>query len=379
MSEMLAEVPPEYRQPVAPAELPDYGTPEFGAELEPGFGFTEKAVADVAIEGSGLVEVPAPNTTGNFGEQLSIENEPGIQWPTAEAEIGSLSNAAPESNYAHPQDMSPLEEAKYTSDYITRAKAHEEWTSGKIDWAEFDKRVSGKNARTYQQPLLRQNGQLFEQEKPVLDNPNIGVGEEDGTFWHGSNQLMKPGEWVLPSAEVPDAVHETNKSDRSFTSSSAPNGSSHEAEQDFAFGYPREAGYLPTPYGKHIYKVSSPNSDIVPTSNGPEVWAEGGARVEKLMHPDFARNYNEARHRANNDNFQPGLPGMENGMQFVPEAELDVPSQEFYDKHLKAESEAAYQRASKPKPGPEDVELPGFEEYGKRPVASISNSEVPQV
>lgn len=372
MSEMLAEVPPEYRQPVATGELPDFNTPEFGAEFNTGYGPIEKAVADVAIEGSGLVDVSTNSI--EFGEQLSIENEPSIGWPVTDAEKGNLQSVVPKSNYAHPPEMSALEEAKYTSDYITREKAHGEWTSGKIDWVEFDKRVADKNPRTYQQPLLRQDGQIFEQEQPVIANPNIEVGVEDGTFWHGSNQLMEVGDRVLPSAEVPSAVHEANNANRMFQSSSSLKGSSHEDEKDFAFGHPRDAGYLPTSYGEHIYKVASPNSKIVPTVNGPEVWAEGGGTVVKRMHPDFAVNYKVAEARANPDRFQPGLSGMENGLQFVPEAELDVSRKEFYEKHLNEAGEVNRNTATHSTVGPEDVPLPGLEEHGKHQDISTTSS-----
>jgi hypothetical protein len=363
MSELLLERPPE-------AMI----TPE-AAEVPRVYGVTEKAVGDVAIHGSGLAE------------QLSIENEPGVQWPVTNAEKGIVPSVVPESNYYHPPDMSPIEEARHTIRTVEHDKAHNEWTSKKIDWAEFNKRTRDKTPRTYQQPLLKQDGQVFEQEGPTIDvSPDKGVAAPDGSFWHGSNQLMEPGDRVLPSGEVPDSVHEANKTDRIFNSGSSPmNEMGYDkkrgAEKDFAFGYQRELGVLPTPYGEHIYKVSSPNSKIVATNNGEEVWAEGGGTVEKRMHPDFAYNYAEARHRVNNDQFyQSGLPGMENGLQFVPEEDLDVSYKEFYEKHLQDTKQDTLRNAQLPTSGPEDVALPGLEQHGKRPdipVAPADSSGTP--
>ena len=370
---MLLDKPPEYQPHLQEvAELSDFGM----AELERGISATEKAVADVAIEGSGLVEVPHATVADvpvsmKLGEQLSIEDEPGIQWPISEAQKGNVTSVVPETGYWHPEEMSSVEEAKHIVRSLNHIKAHDEWTSGKIDWAEFHERTADKTPRTYQQPLLRQDGQLFEQEKPLLDEtPNKGVGAADGTFWHGSNQNMEPGDSVLPSGEVPDSVHQANKSDRSFNSSSSPlGGSSYEdnkgGEKDFAFGYQRELGILPTAYGDHIYKVSSPNSHIEQTFNGPEVWAEGGGTVEKRMHPDFAYNYGVARHHVNNEPFQPGLPSMENGLEFVPENELDVPYEEFYENHLKDTKIPTSKTTPRTSASPEDIALPGFEEHGK--------------
>lgn len=357
MSELLLERPPE----AMPA-------PE-AVEASRVYGVTEKAVGDLAIHGFGLAE------------QLSIENEPGVRWPVTDAEKGTVPSVVPESSYYHPSETSSIEEHQYTAKYIERGKAHKEWTSGKIDWTEFDERTRDKTPRTYQYPLLRQNGQVFEQEEPSADDdPNKGVAAADGTFWHGSNQVMEPGDRVLPSGEVPDSVHHANKSERFFNSSSSPiSGTSYEGrtggEKDFAFGYPRDLNVLPTPYGEHIYKVSSPNSDIVQTVNGPEVWAEGGATVEKRMHPDFAWNYAQARHRTNNDPFQPGLPGMESGLQFVPEADLDVSSREFYEKHLKDEGQNVSETLTVSAAGPEDIALPGLEEHGKRPAVKVTPSD----
>lgn len=263
MSEMLAEIPPEYRQPVAETGYPELGSTEFTPELNRVYGLTEKAVADVAIEGSGLVE-----------------------------------------------------------------------------------------------------------------KPDIGVGVSDGTFWHGSNQLLESGDRLLPASEVPDSVHAENKLKRPFNSSSSPTGSQYnEGEKDFAFGYPREAGYLPTSYGKHIYKVSSPETSIVNTGNGPEVWAKGGGTIVKRMHPDFAANYDEAKHRVDSDKFQLGLPGMESGMQLIAENELDVSGEEFRQKYPRHTGQDALSVDSTYKAGPEDVAIPGFEDYGKPAKAPAKPNE----
>jgi hypothetical protein len=376
MSELLLERPPEA---MVTAEAPLV------------YGIVEKEVAGIAIKGSGLVEMPTVTTNQDkFGEQLSIENEPSVKlsWPVTPSEKGIVPSVIPENRYVHLPDMSSLEEHRYTAQYIERSKAHEEVTSGKIDWPEFNKRVADKTPRTYQYPLLRQDGQAFKQETPVVnDDPNKGVGTPDGTFWHGSNQVMEPGDRVLPSGEVPDTVHQANKSKRQFHSSSSPmalgtqyDGRRGGGEKDFAFGHPRDVSYLPTAYGEHIYKVSSPNNEVVATINGPEVWAEGGATVEKRMHPDFARNYREAAHRVNKNPFQPGLPGMESGLQFVPEADLDVSSKEFYEKYPNDMNQNISRATPNSAAGPEDVALPGIEEYGKRqavPVATPSDSKIP--
>jgi hypothetical protein len=99
------------------------------------------------------------------------------------------------------------------------------------------------------------------------------------------------------------------------------------------------------------------------------------------MHPDFGRNYAEARSRVNQDRYyQPGLPGMENGLQFVPEADLDVSSKEFYEKHVNDARQNVAEAISVNHAGPEDVALPGFEDHGKpRPVTPVGtpNSEYP--
>lgn len=359
MSELLLERPPEAMPIPEAAEVPRI------------YGVTEKAVGDVAIHGSGLAE------------QLSMESEPGVRWPVTPTEKGIVPSVVPESNYFHPPDVSSIEEHRHTARQIEHERAYDEAKSGKIDWTEFDKRIADKTPRTYQYPLLRQDGQAFEQEKPTIDdNPNKGAGAADGTFWHGSNQLMEPGDRVLPSGEVPDSVHQANKSDRTFNSTSSPTtGTMYETkkggEKDFAFGYLRKDGVLPTPYGEHIYKVSSPNSKVVNTVNGDEVWAEGGATVEKRMHPDFAYNYAEARNRANTDPFQPGLPGMENGLQFVPEADLDVSTTEFHQKHPRDTMEYARGDAQISAAGPEDVMLPGLEELGKRQDVPVIDPEYP--
>jgi hypothetical protein len=361
MTETLLERPPEAMTMPEVAEVPRI------------YGVTEKAVGDVAIHGSGLAG------------QLSIEHEPGIQWPVTDEQKGIVPSVIPEGNYFPPPEMSPLEEATHAIRAITHEKAYADAKSGKIGWDEFYDKIADKNPRTYQQPLLKQDGQVFSLESPVVDNdPHKGIAAIDGTFWHASNQLMEPGDRVLPSGEVPDSVHEANKSGRRFNSGSAPNGTGYEnkrgGEKDFAFGYRRDLGRLPTDYGDYIYKVSSPNTQIVPVSGGDEVWAEGGATVEKRMHPDFAHNYAIANHYANTDPFQPGLPGMENGLQFVPEADLDVSSKEFYEKHVNDARQNVAEAISVNHAGPEDVALPGFEDHGKpRPVTPVGtpNSEYP--
>lgn len=374
MSEMLLDRPPEMMPTPEPAEM------ELRRDIDR-YGPTEKAVADVALTGAGLVAEAGPS----FGDQLSIEDEPGVGWPVTSAEKGIVDSAAPESSYIHPPEMSSLEEAKYIAGYIEHTKAHDEWTSGKIGGEEFQNRIADKTPRTYQHPLLRQDGQVFDEDKPtVVDDPNKGVGAADGTFWHASDQLMEPGDRIMPSGEVPDSVHRGNKSDRGFHSGSSPlsvaTNYDRGGEKDFAFGYQRELGELPTAYGKHVYKVSSPNSKIVAVTGGQEVWAEGGANIEKRMHPDFASNYLTAASRVRGeDPLQEGLPGMENGLQFVPEADLDVTSTEFYEKHLKDTSAGVYRHAPVSNIGPEDIALPGFEDHGKPTPVSARGPGSPPV
>lgn len=375
MSETLIDRPPETMPYPEPAEV------ELQRDFD-SYGPTEKAVADVALMGAGFIDTA--KLIRNDG-QLSIEDElTGYgAWPTTESEKGGMTSQAPESNYYHPPDMSSVEEANHLNRQIAHEKAYDDAKSDKIGWDEFHEiheKIYSKPPREYQHPLLRQNGQLFEQEIPFVDNPDLGVGSTDGTFWHGSNREMEVGDRLMPSGEVATAVHDTNKSERSFRSESSPASDSYEDEVDFAFGEPRESGALPTQYGNNVYKVSAPNSGFVHTRNGKEVWAEGGGRIEKRMHPDFATNYRDAAQRVNKyPAMLDALPGMENGLQFVPEKELDVPRSEFYDKHLKQDREKYLRNAPRSNVGPADTELPGFEDYDKPPAAPVRESGSPPV
>jgi hypothetical protein len=304
-----------------------------------------------------------------YAEQLKL--------PIAETQLlGSVAIRDSEqvSGYVHPPDMSPLEEDTYVRRFIAHDKAYDEWISGKIAYQEFATRAGNKTPRTYQYPLLRHDGQVPNEPKPYVADPDIGVGKEDGTFWHASDQLMEPGDPLLPAGEVPDAVHSANKSNRSFVSSSSPSGTSHESESDYSMGIARGEGYLPDIYGKHIYKVSSPNTEVVPTANGPEIWAEGGGRIEQRMNPGFASNYKMARGQLKykSDVFQDPLPGMKTGMEFVPEKELnDLSPTEFHDKYIRADKVGRPVAANNEnyRPGPNDIALPGFEQHGARPPA----------
>ncbi len=374
MPETLQASPQAPPQPgLNPAEMPNWGTvfspdtlrhPEFPVQVA-------RKLGEVAL-----------------GEQLSIENELTAygQWPVTEAQKGKIPSwTTPESSYIHPPEMTSLDEDKYVRNRIVNDRAHDAWTSGKIDYNEFNERTANKTPRTYQYPLLKQDGQLFNEAKPVVTGPNVSTGIEDGTFWHASNHLMEPGDRLMPSGEVPDAVHQLNKSERPFTSSSSPSGSSFEAEKDFVMGTPRGEGYLPAAaYGKYVYKVSSPNTKIVPTTNGPEAWAEGGGRIEQRMNPDFATNYKTASARiwSNRDAFQYALPGMKTGMEFVPEDELNKLSRsEFevkYDR-MHNSSKSDVDIIASRRPGPEDIALPGVEQYGKQPYAPDLSLQGPYV
>ena len=330
-------------------------------------------LGEIADEGAGVVA----GFQNGYGEQLSIADEltDPRHWPQTDAQKGLTPNMATVEGTYDLSGMSPQEENAYINQTVKHIKAQEELHAGAIDLAEYTKRVDDihKAPREYQQPLLRQDGQLFNAAEPLVDDPSVGVGAENGTFWHASNQVMEPGDRLMPSGEVSDSIHAENMQTRPFKSSSAPEGSSFAREQDFAMGTPRDAGYLPEGYGEHMYKVSSPNSTVVQTVNGPEVWAEGGGRIEERMHPDFARNYNVARSRVLNeqDFRQPALQGMENGMQFVPERELNVPAKEFYDKY-KSDEGIYPPVANTQQLPPNDVALPGLEQYGERPPAPAS-------
>lgn len=392
LSQDIAQHPDAYHEGLDPYMLAN-GIDVRRPTRENGEAVTDEEleeIGEVADEGAGVVVVVAPK---QYGEQLSIESELTRygQWPKTEAQKGNEPSWTPRENargfYIQP-DISSAAEDKYVRGYIAHSKADEDLKQGNITSAEHFEKIADKSPRTYQYPLLRQNGELFKEDEPVAPSPTVGAAEEDGTFWHTSNHLMEPGDRLMPSGEVPDAIHDANKANRSLPSTSAPEAgqesSSREMQKDFAFGTPRDNQNLNVGYGQHVYKVSSANAKIMHPEGADtkEVWAEGGARIVQRMNPDFASNYDAARAHINaqRDPFQPALPEMEAGMKFVPENELnDLSQREFNDKYLQNDGIKLSDPTATANqlPGPDDAALPGLEHYGKKPYAPDTSQHAP--